>query len=162
MANPIFKENRSGNVKKVFTAKQAKLALGGEGASISGVLVQGINFTFQQNISRIYDLEGPDSQGKLNSYYVIGRAQGNAQLSRVIGPEATIKQMYAKFGNACEACKNQMTFSLSGNASDCCGQQDIKYILISVVLTQVGISLNANDMLVNENSQLTFNDMEYE
>ncbi len=158
MANPIFKQNNV-KVKNVFTAKQAKLNFGITG--VTGVLVQGLNFTYAQNITRLYEIgSGDDPQ---NVYYVVGRTQGQMQINRVIGPNKTITEMYKVFGDACKACDNPMTLSLGATETDeCCPAHELKYFLKGCALQQVGISLQAQDMLINEQCQVIFSGMDYE
>lgn len=158
MANPIFKKNNV-KVKNVFTAKQAKLDFGTTG--VTGVLVQGLNFTYAQNITRLYEIgSGDDPQ---NIYYVVGRTQGQMQVNRVVGPNKTITKMYEVFGDACRACDNPMTLSLGATEADnCCPVNEMKYFLKGCALQQVGISLQAQDMLINEQCQVIFSSMDYE
>jgi len=152
----MFKRNDI-NVKNAFSADTVKLSFTGSeggGNGITGALVQGFNFTFQQQLSRLYEIGGNGEGGKQLVYHVGGRAQGQAQLNRVIGPLANIKTFYEVYGDVC-ICDNHITMEIGGG-DGCCQYGDITYQLRHCVLTQVGVSVQAQDMLINEMSQLMF------
>jgi hypothetical protein len=168
MPNPIFKQQDM-KLNGVFTANKAKLMFStGSGCDeVTGVLVQAVNFTFVQNVTRLYEIGTDDSSGggssssKANVYYVVGRCQGQAQLNRVVGPKATIGAMYSCYGDVCKACDNDMTLQL--DETDCCTGEgaSLTYTLKFVAMTQVGISLQAQDMIINETCQLMFSGLEF-
>lgn len=151
----------------VFSANKVKLQFAATGtpSPISGVLVQSINFTYSQNISRIYEIgDQAQNSGQANMYYVVGRTQGQAAVQRVVGPQATITQIYSQYGDACKACVNDLVLNLNSNEQACCSTGDVAltFTLKFCVLQQVGAALNANDMIVNENTSIMFSDLEYE
>ena len=83
----------------------------------------------------------------------------------IIGPNATIKQMYSTYGNVCKGCNNKITLTLS--EADCCtassaAQVSLSYKLMYCVLTQVGVSIAAQDMIINESCQIMFSGLQYE
>jgi len=159
------------NLNGVFSANKVKLQFAATGtpSPISGVLVQSINFTYSQNISRIYEIgDQAQNSGQANMYYVVGRTQGQAAVQRVVGPQATIAQIYSQYGDACKACVNDLV--LNFNEQACCvggqagstGDMALMFTLKFCVLQQVGAALNANDMIVNENTSIMFSDLLYE
>lgn len=159
MANNMF-ERKPVNIEGAFQADKAKLLFTGTG--VTGALVQGMNFTYGQQVTRLYEIGNAAAGATTNVYYVGGRTQGTGGLNRVIGPSATIKALYTAFGDVCKACDNVLTLDLT--ESNCCsngGSQQIIYELKGVVLTQVGISLQAADMIINEQAQLMFSDLTY-
>jgi len=173
-ANPIFGREETA-LNGIFTSDKVKLQFSGD---VDGVLVQGFNFTYSQQITRLYEIGGsaaPSNNGQQQTYvyYVGGRTQGAAQLNRVIGPCAKIVELYKQYGDVCKACNNPLTVSLDqtncspgegGNAADKCGCDDksLKYMLKHCVLTQVGVSIQAQDMIINETSQIMFSGLNYE
>ncbi len=160
MAQPVFKRQDTA-VGGVFSSDKAKLNF--PGTAVRGTLVQGLNFNYQQNVTRLFEVGNSGAGNTTNVYYVGGRTQGTAQLNRVIGPDATIKEMYSQFGDVCNAKNNTIAMELS--ESDCSpggSSQKITYTLSGVVLIQVGISVNAQDMIINEQCQLMFSGLKYE
>lgn len=156
-------------------AGNAKIALG---------IVQNVNVTFAQNISRIYDVSnGGNSSvsGKVPVFYVGGRTQGNATIGRVIGPKSgDICSFYEVMGNVC--APQDLTFTFSGGCgygqasainagttstatssfgtgNSATGVNTVAYVLEGCVSTQLGITVNSNDMIINENVQLMFVNM---
>jgi hypothetical protein len=152
----IFQRENT-KVNGVFTSDRAKLQFGG---GVSGVLVQGVNFNYNQMVTRLYEVGAEDGEFT-NIYLVGGRTQGQAGLNRVVGPKATIVKMYEVYGNICNACRNTMALQL--NEVDCCANQQaaLTYTIKYVVLVQVGVSIQAMDMLINEVSQLMFSGLDY-
>lgn len=135
-----------------FSADLGKLTLG---AGLDGTLVQNLNATYMQNVSRLYEVGNTDQAAKV--YYVGGRAQGQMGLARVVGPSVVVAGFYEKFGDVCNAGQNIITLELDPLA---CDGDSLTYNMKFVVLVQVGLSIAAQDMLVNENSSLMFSGLE--
>lgn len=120
-----------------------------------GLLTQSINVQYQQNIMRIYDI------GSNLQYYVSGRPQGTASLSRVLGPRPILFAFYAIYGNPCNAGTNTITFAFGQGCKSPYDAQAVatsRFVsMIGCVLQSVGLSIqSAEQMLVSEQSQLMF------
>ncbi len=135
---------------------------------ISGILMQNIQVTYQRPITKIYELGnagGPRppllaaAGTGTNVYYVEGRPQGSLTLARILGFAASINAFYVKYGSACKAGANTMTLAL--NSSQCTGGDQIKLKMSYCVLTSVGVSVNAQQLVINENCGMEFANMEY-
>lgn len=136
---------------------------------ISGILMQNIQVTYQRPITKIYELGnaaaapfggvGPPALNPTNVYYVEGRPQGSLTLARILGFAASINAFYVKYGSACEAGRNTMTLAL--NSAQCTGGDQIKLKMSYCVLTSVGVSVNAQQLVINENCGMEFANMEY-
>lgn len=135
---------------------------------ISGILMQNIQVTYQRPITKIYELGnagGPRppllaaATKGTNVYYVEGRPQGSLTLARILGFAASINAFYVKYGSACNAGKNTMTLAL--NSSQCTGGVQIKLAMSYCVLTSVGVSVNAQQLVINENCGMEFANMVY-
>jgi hypothetical protein len=135
-----------------FSADLGKLTLG---AGLTGTLVQNLNATYMQNVSRLYEVGDTNEASKV--YYVGGRAQGQMGMARVVGPAVVVCAFYEKFGDVCNAGNNLISLELSPLA---CNAGNLTYNMKFVVLVQVGLSVAAQDMLVNENSSLMFSGLE--
>lgn len=169
-----------------FASDIAALNISGNAAVALGI-VQNINVTFAQNISRIYDVSNggaANNGGTVAStvpvFYVGGRTQGNATIGRVLGPKSgDLCNFYEIMGNVCAPQDVNFTFSggcgytqasptgpspttvsTFGTGSSSDGFNSVKYSLQGCVATQIGIQVNSNDMIVNENVQLMFVNMD--
>ena len=148
----------------VFLADYGKISFG---AAVSSALVQNVNFTFRQTVNRLYELGNSGGVGdETNVYYVGGRQEGNLTIGRVIGPSHDVSDFYCKFGCVCKATENNLILDLG--QGDCLGQpcsaapragDILSYKLEQCVITQVGVTVAAQDMLINENVQLMFNNV---
>lgn len=117
----------------------------------SGLMAQSINFSYSQQVSMLFEV------GSNNVYYVAGHAQGNAALSRVLGPGPSITTFMAAFGNVCSP-KN-IDFEAQGSCKGSAGNsqsQKASYTLEHAVLTTVGTSVDAQSIVVAENYGLMF------
>ena len=82
-----------------FTADAALVTFGGPGIVGGGVglLTQEISFTYRQNVTRVYEV------GSRYTFFVAGRAQGEGNMRRMLGPRPINLAFYAVFGNPCNA-----------------------------------------------------------
>lgn len=133
-----------------FAADTARLVF--NAAPSSGLLVQNINFQYSQNITRLYDL------GDNKVYYVGGRTQGQLSIARVIGPRVLLAQFYQQYGDVCNARGNMCMFQMQRG----CEGASFSYTMMYCVITTIGVSAAAADMVINEQSTLMFSSLTYE
>ena len=130
-----------------FSAEQAKLTLVGGLATVA----QQLQLTYAQQITRVWEL------GSNALYYVAGRTQGNATVQRIVGPQETIAAVYEDYGNVCNPQPLDVNFEPGGG--DNCPEHNGNYTLEDAVITQVGFSVQAQDMLINENMQFMYSNL---
>lgn len=140
---------------------------------LTGVLMQNIQLSYQQAVTRLYELGNAGARTKV--YYVGGRASGSMSVAHVVGPGVSIKAFYDNFGDVCKARDNTCMIDLTPNI---CGTGaglaavagavaglvspvKVKYLCKYCVLVSVGMSVSANDFVVNESSQLMFTGLEF-
>lgn len=146
---------------------------------LTGVLMQNIQLSYQQQVTRLYELGTAGKRSKV--YYVGGRAQGTMSVAHVIGPGVSIGLFYSTFGDVCAAGTNTCEIDLSPNicgnggtgsnnffgdlvnnaVAAASGGPRAKYKMKYCVLISIGMSVSAQDFVVNENSQLMFSGLEY-
>lgn len=129
-----------------FRADQLKLSFGGQ--NVAGFLVQNVQFQYAQQVSMLYEI------GSENVYYVGGRAQGSATLARIIGPAPLSGLFIKKFNNLCQPA------DIGFNASAGCRSGGPNYTLQNAVLTTISTSVAAQDVVINEQLQFIFIDLE--
>ena len=140
-----------------FRADQLTLKFGG--TDVAGFLVQQVQFSYTQQVTLLYEI------GSANVYFVGGRAQGTAQLGRVVGPAALGGGLMTLYKDLCDPQ------DISLNASSGCssigpaapgvpnsrgfgGNGGPAYLLEDAVMTTVSASVTSQDVVVNE--QLAF------
>lgn len=150
------------SIAGVFTADNARMSFGG---GVPTALIQNFNATYAQNITRLYEINTNNKD--VFVYYVGGRTSGQLGIARVIGPASLIGAFYQAFGNVCNAKNNTLDFALS--QADCSqtrqanrGGAAARYIVKFCVLAQVGITVGAQDMIINEQGQMIFSNLEYQ
>ena len=151
----IFNRNVS-SLAGVFTADRAKLTM----AANLGVLVQRMQFTYAQAITRLYEVGANGPGGASNIYYVGGRTQGNLTLDRVIGPSGSVKLLYRQYGDVCQARKNPIIMTLA--EADCTtgASTPERYTMKNCVITQVSVGVSAQDMIIGENTVMMYSSLE--
>lgn len=128
----------------------------GNALSSSGLLTQQLQISYQQPITRLYEV------GTQKTYYVAGRPQGSANIARILGPGTVMAALYECLGDVCKADKNDLCFCVQAN----CGSQHgtgpqsaygaMTLCLKNVVLQSLGFSVQAQDMIINEQMSLFF------
>lgn len=132
-------------LKGAFKTDLARARINGESA---GLLLQNVQFSFSQAVTMLYEL------GSSDVYYVVGRAQGSAGISRVVGPASLNIAFLQRFGDGCRAPSNTIQLAAQGG---CAGSQGgVTYSLEGCLITSISGGINAQDMLINEQLQMTY------
>lgn len=119
-----------------------------------GFLVQQIQLTYSQNVTRIFELSS-NSQ-----YYVVGRPQGNVTLNRVVGPGVVGTAFINQFADACNAPSNTISFTSESGCSTGSVSTGPTYTMHNALITSMGVQVASNNMLINENFQMIFAGLE--
>ncbi len=127
----------------------------GDPIEIEGLLTQQLNVQYQQPITRLYEV------GTQRTFYVAGRPQGNANVARVLGPGNVMAEFYECLGNVCNADLNDICFCVQSGCNSQVAQQfgAMNICLKNVVLQSLGVSIRAEDMIINEQLSLFFTAM---
>jgi hypothetical protein len=140
------------SARLTFAGGSDILGAGGDSGGI-GLLTQTLQFSYAQAVTRLYEV------GSNKTYLVAGRAQGQIGLGRVLGPRPVQVAFYQKYGNVCNAATNNIEFL----ADTGCGadQENLSggtfaFTIKHAVITQISISVAAQDMIVNEQLQMLF------
>ena len=121
----------------------------------SKLLVENASLTYQQQISRVFEL------GHDYTYLVSGRTQGNGNLGSVIGPKKVESAFYASMASVCSNTVLAFNFA-SGAPSDAnvkCDEVDVKRIANGVVATNLSFNVAAQDMLIRETVAFEYAEM---
>jgi len=149
MATDIF--SREVSYGGSFSSDGASVQFAGYGA---GFLIQSLNWTYQQNITRLYEVGSPDI------YLVAGRTQGSVTMQRVMGPLAIATAFYEQYGNVCGAGQNNLSFTMTtgcGGAEAATQTIDIRH----AVITQLAGAVSAQDMVIHETMAMMFLFMQF-
>lgn len=139
-----------------FAADNAKVTFPAliSGGSDAGLLVQNMNASYQQNITRLFEVGSP------SIYYVGGRTNGQASIARIVGPRKIAAAFYTTYGDVCNASTNSLHFSMTSGCGAAVGART-SYTCHFVVITQIGLSVTSADMLINENVAMMFSSFLY-
>jgi hypothetical protein len=142
-----------------MAADAVKLTFSGEEATLfdSGMLAQQLQMQYQQQVTRIYEI------GTNKTYFIVGRTSGQVSMNRIIGPKAISSAFYRRYGDACNAEKNNLTFTGAAGCSTggvINSQADSTYTVKHVLINSLGINVTAQDMVINEQVAMMFNSLE--
>ena len=112
------------------------------------LMVQSVSVQYQQNINRLWEV------GSFKTFFIAGRTQGTLQLKRVIGAKGLSTGFIQRYGDVCQIRSNQMTLSLGASCTDFQNQGGLK--VEGCVITSVGYSIAAADMIINEDIAMMF------
>lgn len=166
MAGQVFTQDIFGrtplNFGGAFAADSAHINLSlnccdcfGDPITSAGLVTQQLQIQYQQPITRLYEL------GTQNCYFVAGRPQGSANIAKILGPGLVMAELYSCLGNVCNAATNDVCFCIQGG---CSGGTETNFeamqlCLKNVVMQSLGMTVQAQDMLVNEQMSLFFTAM---
>lgn len=171
----VYSRQRTGFAGS-FASDLAAMTIAGSTTPLG--IVQNVQLNFSQQVARIYDVSNggaasASAGGFVPVFYVGGRTQGNASLARVLGPQSgALCAFYAELGNVCSP--QDLTFTFAGG----CGQagvgsnptqvlefsnavgnavaNSVKYTVQAATMVGLGVSVAAQDMIVNESIALMF------
>jgi len=133
-----------------FSSDQARLTFGTDFGL--GMLVQSVDFNYNQKLMRVYEV------GSSQSYLIAGRTGGTGSLSRVFGPKKLATAFYAQFGDACKSGDNNLRFTFTtGCGESNTGREGV--LLQHAVITDIGLSVKAESMMISETLKLIFMSM---
>jgi hypothetical protein len=110
-------------------------------------LVQQVAIQYQQNINRLWEV------GSAKTFFVAGRTQGQLQIKRILGPNnGSSGSFIAQYGNVCNIASNHFTLAAAASCVGACGVPSPAPLLScsGCVISSVGYSISAADMLINE------------
>lgn len=136
--------------KGTFRAEDLTMTFAG--STGDGMLVQSANFTVNRTVNMMYEI------GSNNVYYVGDRKNGQAQLNRVVGGSANFRQLVTDYANLCNP--KDLVLEAKGG----CGGVNVdgtRYNLKFATLTSIGSTVQAEQIIVNENLGFLCSDIEF-
>lgn len=157
----FFKGGRKGDVKVggVFNGTDVKINIGSTSGGLVGALVQQIQITYRRQVNRILEL------GSDNTYYVVGRSEGDAQMQNIVGPSDSVQKAIDSLADACEVTKNVIKISADTQfcATDAGGASgnkgSVALTLEGCILTQIGITISTQDFTIVQTAGIMFSSL---
>jgi hypothetical protein len=133
----------------VYSSDTAVMTVSGTAGSGAGALVQNVEATYTQQVNQIFEL------GSNQVYMQLGRAQGNLTIGKILSNQNFDKALF----NSCAGGATCIIQASSG----CQGQGSSKLkgkTLTGVFVTQYGVSMTTQDLLIRENLVAMFTGMQ--
>lgn len=142
-----------------FAADQCAISfpkIGDDGGEI-GLLIQRLGVAYQQQITRLYEV------GHEAIYYVGGRTSGEISVDRVVGPKAISAAFYQTYGDLCNARTNTLDLNIMTSCVGSSGNytEGVTYTCAMCVITSLGVTISAQDMLINESLRIMTSNVQY-
>jgi len=138
----------------IFKGTAVKLTLGLAGGvqsgGLTGSMVQTISLSYSRNVTRVWELGSDDT------YYVIGRAEGQAQLARIVAKKN--EDLLDVLGDACKA-KNAL-LKLTSEANGCEANPGISLTMSGPMLHQRGFSIDVNQFVMSSTAAIMFSGLD--
>lgn len=134
--------------------------LSSAGGILTGALMQSIQLSYQQRVNQLYEVGTAGTIG--NVYYMQGRAAGQLNAARILGPGVAMQTFYDKFSDVCEARSNVTTVNLEAGVctNNLLPTDKAAYKAKFCILVQVALGAQAQDLLINESVNLMFGNLE--
>jgi hypothetical protein len=161
MAKSVYSRQKTG-FGGSFASDLASMSLAGSVTPLG--IVQNVQIQFSQQVARIYDVSNGGTSGagggKVPVFYVGGRTQGQGTIARVLGQDLTFT-----FRGGCgpSGTGRKPTTQLELANKTVGGNKEfntVAYTIIATVMTNLGITVGSQDMIVNENITLMFANLE--
>ena len=111
-------------------------------------LAQSLNISYQQNINRLWEL------GSLKTFFFAGRTEGNINIKRVLGHKNAQLKFVKQYGDVCNMENNVISLKFEAG---CTNPQALGTVKASgCVIKSVAYSVQAQDMIINEDMTLMF------
>jgi hypothetical protein len=151
MANDVF-NRASATVGAAYSADSSSLTFSNvaNGANTVSLLVQSLQATYSQAITRLYEL------GSAATTFIQGRTQGSVSLSRIIGPAKTGADFIAQFGSVCNLDKNTIIFNLNAKKQEqgCTEGSNEGFIATGCVIQSLSYSVSSQDIVIQQQLQM--------
>jgi len=150
-ANPTF--------GGAFSSDQASLVFTSEGDAGLGLLTQGLQATYARPIQRIFELGDGKTQ-----YYVIGRAEGTLNITRLAAPGPVSISFLTKFADPCNVKHNNISITVNaGTLEDCpiegSNAGPSKYQFGFCLINNLGFSISTQAIALQEQVSMMFASM---
>lgn len=134
-----------GSAAGTFLSEGGSTLVSGEGENL---LLQNIQVTYQRPINFIFGL------GDTKRYMVVGRSQGSFSVGRIVGPAKANANFLEKMADPCKSPQGaNFDITMGGGCPTGQGANKVKLALKGAFLTSVGYSIQAQDVMINENLQ---------
>lgn len=135
-----------------FAADSAEISLSIRNQAGVGLITQTLSIQYQQPITRIYEV------GSQNTFFVAGRPQGTAAIAAILGPGAVNAAFFQSIGDVCNAVGNDLNVCVQAGCQGFSDQgfSGLRFIAKNIVMQSIGLSVAAQDMVINEQLSLFF------
>jgi hypothetical protein len=149
MAKDVF--NREVNLGTPLAAESTRLLIAG--LTDEDMLAQNVRLEYSQNISRLWEV------GSSKQFFIAGRTEGKITVGRIVGGKGISGAFIKQYGDVCNIASNHITLKLDAG----CGSTSDKGSITAsgVVINSVSYSVQAQDMIINEEIAMMFARLNY-
>ncbi|MFA5525229.1 MAG: hypothetical protein WC992_00190 [Acholeplasmataceae bacterium] len=143
-----------------FNATSTKVVFAG---FRSGLSFDTVGFNYNQQVVRLWDLDGDGG----STYLVAGPASGSLQIAKTIGPRSLSLEFYQRYSSVCRASENILALQASVGCITKTGESGTRSGSLNIALNGVvfaGINLNvaSSDPIIRQGLAGTFISLEWD
>jgi hypothetical protein len=142
----------NGKIGGVFNGVDVTITLGSAtGNGLQGALVQQIAVSYRRQINRLYELGSDDT------YYILGRTEGTAQMSNIVGPSSVVSEMLDALSDACKVSQNVL--NIKANPTICgteAAVSNVNFSLEGCILSDISVTVSVQDFTVAQQASIMF------
>lgn len=138
-----------------MSADATKLTFSDSGET-AGMIIQQVNITYSQNVTRLYALE--DGM----CYFVAGRTEGQLQIQHIMGPQGLMEAFITKYSDVCKIGSSVFNLTLAGGCltGKSTSKKPGKVKLSNPLITSVNLQVQAQNMIIGSGITAMFVAME--
>lgn len=142
----------NGKIGGVFNGVDVTISLGNAaGGGLQGALVQHVAISYRRQINRLFELGSDDT------YYILGRSEGTAQMSNIVGPSSVVSEMLDALSDACKVSQNVL--SVRANPTLCATDaavSNVNFSLEGCILSDISVTISVQDFTVAQQASIMF------
>lgn len=143
-------------VQNAYTSDAFRIAIAGPDHGF--MMVQRVDFSYGQQVSRIFDLEDANFQA-----YVAARPQGQFSISNIVADIESMVSFMQTYGDVCSATSGKnITFAVERRSeSGICKPQSGSLSFSQPVLVNAALGVATADYLINQQMGFLFASVNY-
>lgn len=148
----------------VMSAEATRLTFSqtADAPDMAGLIVQQVNITYSQNITRLYALEDA------SVYFVAGRTDGQLSIQHVLGPQGLMTNFIRAYGDVCKIGNKVFKFELNAGCgtynsagAPISGSGEVAAVTLKhPIITSINLQAQSQNMILGSGLQAMFVSMD--
>ena len=129
----------------------------------TGLAFDSLNVSYNQQVVRLWDLDGDAG----NTYLVTGHAMGQANVNKTIGPRAANNAFYERYSDPCRASENTLLMETTTGCDSKVGSGGLyggrlRLTMTGVLAQGVNVGVSSMDPVIRQGMGLMFISLDWD